>query len=223
MASAFQESKLRGMFAAFDADGDGYLREEDFTALIARWSRLPGVGPGTELRARVEALLMGWWAALLETGDTNGDGAIDMGELLALVDRLPAMVADVTATADTVFDAVDSNGDGVISPRSTAGSSRRGTGGRRSWRASSSCSTSTATAISAGTSSGCCGGSSGSATTRRSRATGSAAASPPPPRRPSPFGSRGVAIRTETARHADRGRRVAGAHRGASRRTATPW
>ncbi|MFI5640983.1 EF-hand domain-containing protein [Streptomyces goshikiensis] len=116
MASAFQERKLKGMFAAFDADGDGYLREEDFTALVARWSRLPAVGVGTELRARMEALLMGWWAALLEAGDAGGDGAVDMGELLSLVDRLPSMVAEVTATADTVFDAVDANGDGLISP-----------------------------------------------------------------------------------------------------------
>lgn len=116
MASAFQERKLKGMFAAFDADSDGYLREEDFRALVARWSRLPGVGPGTELRARVEALMMGWWAALLEAGDAGGDGAVDMSELLALVDKLPAMTADVTATAETVFDAVDTNGDGRISP-----------------------------------------------------------------------------------------------------------
>lgn len=116
MASGFQERKLKGMFAAFDADSDGYLREEDFRALVERWSRLPGVGPGTELRTRVETLLMGWWAALLEVGDANGDGAVDMQELLSLVDRLPAMTADVTATADTVFDAVDANGDGRISP-----------------------------------------------------------------------------------------------------------
>lgn len=116
MASAFQERKFKGMFAAFDADSDGCLREEDFRALVARWSRLPGVGPGTELRARVETLLMGWWAALLEAGNANGDGAVEMGELLSLVDRLPAMAADVTATADTVFDAVDTNGDGRISP-----------------------------------------------------------------------------------------------------------
>lgn len=128
MASTFQERKLKGMFAAFDADGDGCLREEDFTALVARWSRLPGVGPGTELGARMETLLMGWWVALLEVGDSNGDGAVDMGELLSLVDRLPVMAADVTATADTVFDAVDTNGDGRISRRSTAGSSRPGTG-----------------------------------------------------------------------------------------------
>jgi Ca2+-binding EF-hand superfamily protein len=116
MASVFQERKLAGMFAAFDADCDGYLREEDFRALVARWGRLPGAEPGTELRARIETLLMGWWAALLEAGDANGDGSVDMDELLSLVDRLPAMIAEVTATADTVFDAVDSNGDGRISP-----------------------------------------------------------------------------------------------------------
>lgn len=46
MASTFQERKLRTVFAAFDADGDGYLREEDFRALVARWNRLPGVDPG---------------------------------------------------------------------------------------------------------------------------------------------------------------------------------
>ncbi|MET9669296.1 EF-hand domain-containing protein [Streptomyces sp. NPDC006475] len=114
MASAFQERKLKGMFAAFDADGDGFLREEDFAALVARWSRLPGVDPGTDLQARVTTLLMGWWAALRETGDRNGDGAVDMDDLLSLVDKLPAMAGDVTATADTVFDAVDADGDGRI-------------------------------------------------------------------------------------------------------------
>ncbi|MEO3752579.1 EF-hand domain-containing protein [Streptomyces sp. B6B3] len=112
MASAFQERKLRGMFAAFDVDGDGSLREDDFRALVARWSRLPGVEPGTELRARVESLLMGWWAALRDVGGE----AVSLSDVLSLVDRLPAMVADVTATAETVFDAVDADRDGTISP-----------------------------------------------------------------------------------------------------------
>lgn len=116
MTSVFQERKLRGMFDALDTDGDGYLREDDFRALVGRWSRLPGVGPGTELRSRMEALLMGWWAALLEAGDASGDDVVDMDELFVLVDRLPSMLADVTATAEAVFDAVDTNGDGRISP-----------------------------------------------------------------------------------------------------------
>ncbi|WP_069464168.1 EF-hand domain-containing protein [Actinacidiphila rubida] len=116
MASVFQERKLKGMFDAFDADGDGYLREDDFRALTARWSRLPGVGPGTELRGRVETLLMSWWGALLEAGDANGDGSVDLAEVLVLVDLLPGMAEDVTATAGVVFDAIDTDGDGRISP-----------------------------------------------------------------------------------------------------------
>jgi Ca2+-binding EF-hand superfamily protein len=116
MTSVFQERKLRGMFDALDTDGDGYLREDDFRALVSRWSRLPGVGPGTELHRRMEVLLMGWWAALLEAGDADRDDVVDMDELFVLVDRLPTMLADVTATAEAVFDAVDTNGDGRISP-----------------------------------------------------------------------------------------------------------
>jgi Ca2+-binding EF-hand superfamily protein len=115
MASTFQEDKFRGMFAAFDADGDGYLREADFRALTARWSALPAVARDAGLRARVEALMMGWWALILETGDADGDGAVDMGEILLLVDQLPTMIGKVTATAETIFDAVDANGDGRIS------------------------------------------------------------------------------------------------------------
>lgn len=116
MASAFQVRKLQGMFTAFDADGDGCLRAEDFTALVARWRRLPAVRPGTDLDARVESLMTGWWATLLEAGDRRGDGSVDMGGFLDVVDRLPTMAAEVTATARTLFDAVDADGDGRISP-----------------------------------------------------------------------------------------------------------
>ncbi|MFJ9953292.1 EF-hand domain-containing protein [Kitasatospora sp. NPDC091207] len=115
MANEFQRRKLRGVFAAFDTDGDGCLRQNDFEALTERWSRLPAVRRDAGLRGRVEALMMGWWDHLLTVADTNHDGKVDMGEFLALVDRLPVLREVVTATADTVFDAVDENGDGRIS------------------------------------------------------------------------------------------------------------
>ncbi|MEU6120414.1 EF-hand domain-containing protein [Streptomyces sp. NPDC047123] len=116
MASQFQQDKLQAMFAAFDADSDGYLREDDFDALAARWGQLPGVEPGSELRARVEEICMGWWAALLAAADADHDGKVDWNELLSVVDQLPTMRDKVTATADTLFDAVDADGDGRISP-----------------------------------------------------------------------------------------------------------
>ncbi|MFI0937226.1 EF-hand domain-containing protein [Streptomyces sp. NPDC021020] len=114
MASVFQESKFRGMFAAFDVDGDGFLREEDFRALVDRWGALPAVGRDAGLRDRVEGVLLGWWGLIAGIADADGDGAVDLAEMLQVVDRLPTMLAEVTATADTIFDAVDADGDGRI-------------------------------------------------------------------------------------------------------------
>ncbi|OWA01535.1 calcium sensor EFh [Streptomyces sp. CS159] len=115
MASEFQRTKLQDMFNAFDVNGDGCLEEEDFAALASRWSRLPRVRANAELAARVEDVLLGWWQHLSSAVDSDNDGRIDMNDLLAMVDRLPSMRETVAATADTVFDAVDANGDGRIS------------------------------------------------------------------------------------------------------------
>ncbi|MFJ3667021.1 EF-hand domain-containing protein [Streptomyces sp. NPDC090106] len=116
MASGFQRIKVQAMFDVFDVDGNGWLEESDFVALAARWGRLPRVDAGSELAARVDSVIMGWWhllsAAAAERGKT---GRIDVEELLHMVDLLPGMRDTVAATADTVFDAVDENGDGRIS------------------------------------------------------------------------------------------------------------
>ncbi|MEK9520629.1 EF-hand domain-containing protein [Streptomyces sp. NPDC087908] len=115
MASGFQRVKVQAMFDAFDADGNGYLEGSDFEALAGRWERLPRVAGEPELAARVHTVLMGWWELLSTSG---GDGRVErigMAELMAMVDRLPSMPQAVTATADTIFDAVDENGDGRIS------------------------------------------------------------------------------------------------------------
>lgn len=42
MSSEFQRTKLRSMFEAFDADGNGYLEEADFVALAERWGGCRG-------------------------------------------------------------------------------------------------------------------------------------------------------------------------------------
>ncbi|ANB04357.1 calcium sensor EFh [Streptomyces ambofaciens] len=117
MASEFQRIKLHAMFDAFDVNDDGYLQEEDFHALAARWGRLPRVQADAELTERVRSVMLGWWQQLAAAVDTDEDGRIDMDDLLAMVDRLGALREAVTATADTVFDAVDEDADGHISRR----------------------------------------------------------------------------------------------------------
>lgn len=115
MASGFQRVKVQAMFEAFDVDGDGYLEGADFEALAGRWERLPRVAAEPELAARVRTVMMSWWEHLSTGGGEGRVERIGMAELMAMVDRLPAMPQAVTATADTIFDAVDENGDGRIS------------------------------------------------------------------------------------------------------------
>ncbi|MEU9592396.1 EF-hand domain-containing protein [Streptomyces sp. NPDC048193] len=115
MASGFQRAKIQAMFDVLDVDGNGRLEEGDFEALAARWGRLPRVTGSPELAARVRDVIMGWWQHLSAAADPGRDGQVDLDELMTVVDRLPSMVPAVTATADTIFDAVDENGDGRIS------------------------------------------------------------------------------------------------------------
>jgi Ca2+-binding EF-hand superfamily protein len=115
MASDFQRRKMAGVFDAMDADANGFLEEQDFEALTERWVGIRGWEPGTPDHERMRGILMGWWAGLVAMGDENSDGKVSFDELMALVDQLGAMRAEVEATSDAMFDAIDENGDGRIS------------------------------------------------------------------------------------------------------------
>jgi Ca2+-binding EF-hand superfamily protein len=109
MASDFQRLKVARVFEAMDADGDGYLTEHDFRALTARWISLRDDGDHT----RLTEIMMGWWTTLR---DAAGTGQVSIGDVLAVVDRLQQMPQAVTGTAEAMFEAVDENADGHISP-----------------------------------------------------------------------------------------------------------
>jgi Ca2+-binding EF-hand superfamily protein len=109
MASEFQHQKVAGVFAAMDTDGDSYLTEGDFRALTARWIDLRGDGD----QARLIATMMGWWGTLR---DAAGTDQVTIGDVLAVVDQLGQMPHAVAGTAEAMFEAVDENADGRISP-----------------------------------------------------------------------------------------------------------
>ncbi|WP_240521970.1 EF-hand domain-containing protein [Amycolatopsis vastitatis] len=113
MASDFQRRKISRVFGAMDADHDGYLTESDFRALTARWLDLRGTDAGTPEGERLAAIMMGWWATLDEAAGRGGKVTLD--QVLGVVDELPKMPGAVTGTAAAMFEAVDENGDGVIS------------------------------------------------------------------------------------------------------------
>ena len=114
MASEFQRRKVSAVFHAMDADHNGYLEESDFKTLTARWVGIRGWTPGTEDYERMRAVMMGWWSALAAMSDADHDDKVSLDELMHVVDQLPAMDAEVMATADAMFDTIDQNGDGRI-------------------------------------------------------------------------------------------------------------
>ncbi|HEY6493343.1 MAG TPA: EF-hand domain-containing protein [Trebonia sp.] len=109
MTSDFQRSKVVRVFAAMDTNGDGFLTEGDFRALTARWIDLRGEGDHT----RLTTVMMGWWGTLRDAAATD---QVALDDVLAVVDRLTLMPQAVTGTAEAMFEAVDENADGRISP-----------------------------------------------------------------------------------------------------------
>ncbi|GAA5160766.1 EF-hand domain-containing protein [Amycolatopsis dongchuanensis] len=113
MASEFQRHKIAGVFEAMDSEDRGFLVEGDFEALAARWTTLRGVAPGSGQYARLRSIMLGWWESLSSTARDRE--RIRLDDVLEVVDRLPAMTDAVTATADSMFEAIDENGDDRIS------------------------------------------------------------------------------------------------------------
>ncbi|TDD62649.1 EF-hand domain-containing protein [Kribbella antibiotica] len=114
MATDFQRRKVAGVFAAMDADGNGYLEEADFQALTERWVGLRDWEPGTADYDRMSSIMMGWWSAISTLSGAENSDKVSLDELMTVVDQLPAMDDAIYATADAMFDAIDQNGDDRI-------------------------------------------------------------------------------------------------------------
>jgi Ca2+-binding EF-hand superfamily protein len=115
MASELQRRKVAGVFHAMDVDGDGFLEREDFQALAKRWTAVRNLTTGDPDYAGLTELMMGCWEILLAASDLDRDDRVSLDEVLLVVDRLPAMLDAVKATAAAIFAAIDKNGDDLIS------------------------------------------------------------------------------------------------------------
>ncbi|MCC8251034.1 EF-hand domain-containing protein [Saccharothrix luteola] len=111
MASDLQRKKTSIVFTAMDSNGDGFLERADFEALTDRWVHLRGAADPERLRE----IMMGWWDALRAASDHDRDDKITVDEVLTVVEDLGTMLDLVVATAESMFEAVDEDGDGLVS------------------------------------------------------------------------------------------------------------
>ncbi|MEV0585269.1 EF-hand domain-containing protein [Nonomuraea sp. NPDC050310] len=110
MATTFQRDKVRLVFGAMDADGDGLLRESDFDALARRWAQTRVAGD----EERLTAIMRGWWRLL--AARSRDPESVAMEDVLTVVDLLGQLPDEVIGTAEAMFDAVDEDRDGRICP-----------------------------------------------------------------------------------------------------------
>jgi Ca2+-binding EF-hand superfamily protein len=111
VTSDLQRKKTSVVFTAMDVNGDGFLERADFEALTERWTGIRGEA-GSE---RLREIMMGWWDALHTASDENRDQRVTLEEVLAAVGNLGTMLDLVVATAESMFEAVDEDGDGRVS------------------------------------------------------------------------------------------------------------
>lgn len=111
MASDLQRKKTSIVFTAMDVNGDGFLERSDFEALTDRWVAIRGTAGQEPLRE----IMMGWWDALRAASDQDRDDKVTLDEALSVVSNLGTMLDLVVATAESMFQAVDEDGDGLVS------------------------------------------------------------------------------------------------------------
>ncbi|NUT54341.1 MAG: calcium sensor EFh [Saccharothrix sp.] len=106
-----QRKKTSIVFTAMDSNGDGFLERADFEALTDRWAHIRDGADEDRLRE----IMMGWWEALRAASDRDRDDKVTVDEVLTVVQDLGTMLDLVVATAESMFQAVDEDGDGLVS------------------------------------------------------------------------------------------------------------
>lgn len=116
MTSVLKDQKFSTVFDRFDRGRDGHLTADDFQATARMSAR---VAREDDHATAIHNAFDKWWQLLLEHGDTGGDGRISREGFTTVMPAdvtAPEHFEDaVTAIADAVIHALDTNKDGVLS------------------------------------------------------------------------------------------------------------
>lgn len=117
MLTEFQQRKLSNLFAIHDLDHDGALRRDDYVEYTRRLAAERGLPPGSAKHDELLSKFLGFWNALNQGADANGDNRVTLPEWLTFFDRMLTArnaTVDLRPIGDSVFGMLDKNGDGVI-------------------------------------------------------------------------------------------------------------
>ncbi|AHH93428.1 EF-hand domain-containing protein [Kutzneria albida] len=118
MLSELQLKNIQSMFDVLDQDGNGLIEREDLTSVGEGITEVFAHEESSPHHAAVTKAYEAWWEQIRAGADADGDGRITREEFVAAVEKGllsdPNYLDVIAAAADTVFDAADVNGDGVL-------------------------------------------------------------------------------------------------------------
>lgn len=119
MLTDIQIRKLTKLFHLYDANGDGVLVQQDFTALATRLAALRQGLQASPHYGQILGHLQQDWACLCEAADQNHDARITLDEWLAyysqVLDDIKQYANRVVTLVTLLFDAFDQDSNGKIS------------------------------------------------------------------------------------------------------------
>ena len=117
MLSDFHKAKLRTHHRALDADGSGAISKADFEKLAENFAKIRGEAAGSDLHTRLLENFQLIWTKFWAPHDTDNDGEVTPDEFIAAIDgAVDAGVREDTELLPFLFDLIDADGSGSISP-----------------------------------------------------------------------------------------------------------
>ena len=118
MLTDIQTRKLTKLFSLYDANRDGVLVQQDFSALAMRLTKLRQDLHASPQHAQILAHLNQDWQCLCAAADQDHDACITLDEWLAyydqVLDDMKLYASRVIALVTLLFDAFDQDNDGHI-------------------------------------------------------------------------------------------------------------
>ena len=121
MLTDLQKKKLSRQFKIYDVDKNGVLEEKDFAMIVQGLAKVRNWSEGSPGYENLRSGYMFIWKSLEKLADANRDRKVSLEEYLAYHETLLSSKENyekaLRSVAETVFNTVDVDGDGVVTQK----------------------------------------------------------------------------------------------------------